>query len=152
MKTTKTTSALFLAGGLLLAALPARANESADKFKLMDTNGDGKISRAEHAAGAQAMFGKMDANADGIVTADEMNAVHADKKSSKLKFWEKKDGDGMSASEKISVIDTNGDGRISRSEHEAGSDKLFTKMDTNDDGFLSQDELEAGHQMMKKDK
>jgi Ca2+-binding EF-hand superfamily protein len=146
------TSLLLLAGGLALTALPAFANESDDKFKLMDTNGDGKISRAEHAAGAQTMFAKMDANNDGIVTADEMNASHPETKSSKLKFWEKKDKEEMSAAEKISVIDTNGDGRISRAEHEAGSEKMFTKMDTNDDGFLSREEFEAGHKAMKKDK
>lgn len=142
----------LLAGGLVLAALPAFANDADDKFKMMDTNGDGSISRAEHAAGAQTMFGKMDANADGIVTADEMSAGHSEKKSSKLKFWQKHDKDEMSSAEKISVIDTNGDGRISRAEHEAGSEKMFTRMDTNDDGSLSKEECEAGHKEMKKDK
>lgn len=136
----------------MLAALPAFANDADDKFKLMDTDGDGKVTRAEHAAGAQAMFGKMDANADGVVTADEMSAVHPEKNSSKLRFWEKKDKDEMSAAEKISVIDTNGDGKISRSEHEAGSDKMFTKMDANDDGVLTKDECDEGHKALKKDK
>lgn len=140
----------LVAGGLVLAALPALANDADDKFKMMDTNGDGSISRAEHAAGAQTMFGKMDANADGIVTAAEMDASHGEKKSSKLKFWQKKDKDEMSAPEKISVIDTNGDGQITRAEHEAGSEKMFTRMDTNDDGSLNKDECEAGHNEMKK--
>jgi Ca2+-binding EF-hand superfamily protein len=145
-------NSLLFAGGLAVAALPAFANDDADdKFKLMDTNGDGKITRAEHAAGAHAMFGKMDANSDGVVTAEEMAAGHQEKKSGKLKFWDKKDKDEMSASEKIKVIDTNGDGRISRAEHEAGSEKMFTKMDTNDDGVLSKEEFDAGHQGMKKD-
>jgi Ca2+-binding EF-hand superfamily protein len=144
-------STLILAGGLALG-VPAFANDADDKFKMMDTNGDGSISRAEHASGAQSMFGKMDANADGTVSATEMEAGMTEKKSSKLKFWEKKDKDAMSASEKISMIDTNGDGQISRAEHEAGSEKMFTKMDTNDDGSLSKDECEAGHKGMKKDK
>lgn len=150
MKTIK--SSLILAGGLALAALPAFANDGDDKFKLMDTDGDGKVTRAEHAAGALAMFGKMDTNADGLVTATEIDATHAEKKSTKLKFWEKKDKDGMASSEKISLIDTNADGQISRTEHEAGSEKMFTKMDTNDDGVLSKDECEEGHKAMKKDK
>ena len=149
----KTKTSFLLAGGLLLAALPAFANDADDKFKLMDTNGDGKVSREEHAAAAQAMFGKMDANSDGIVTADEMTAMHHEKKSSKLKFWQKKDKhDEMSSSEKISIIDTNGDGKISRAEHEAGSAKMFTKMDANDDGVLSKEECEAGEEMMHKNK
>jgi Ca2+-binding EF-hand superfamily protein len=143
-------SVLLLAGALALAALPAFANETDDMFKLMDTNGDGKISREEHAAGAQTMFNKMDANHDGSVTPDEMTAAQPEKKSSKLKFWEKKDKEELSSAEKISVIDTNGDGQISRSEHEAGSDKMFTRMDTNDDGFLSKEEFEEGHKALKK--
>ena len=148
----KTNSTWLFAGGLLLATLPAFANDADDKFKLMDTNGDGKISRAEHAAGAQAMFGKMDANADGMVSADEMAAAHGERKSSKLKFWDKKDKEEMSVFENLSIIDTNGDGQISRAEHEAGSDKMFTKMDKNDDGFLSREEFDEGHQAMKKAK
>jgi Ca2+-binding EF-hand superfamily protein len=150
MKTLKTS--LLMAGGLALAALPAFANDGDDKFKLMDTNGDGSISRTEHAAGAQSMFGKMDADANGIVTTAEMDASHSEKKSSKLKFWEKKDKNEMSTSEKISLIDSNADGQITRAEHEAGSEKMFTKLDANDDGSLSKDECEAGHKAMKKDK
>jgi Ca2+-binding EF-hand superfamily protein len=143
-------SFLLFAGGLVVAVLPAFANEDDDQFKLMDTNGDGKISREEHAAGAQTMFNKMDANHDGIVTPDEMTAAHPQPKSSKLKFWEKKDKEELSAAEKISVIDTNGDGRISRIEHEAGSEKMFIRMDANDDGFLSKEEFEEGHKVLKK--
>ena len=46
----------------------------------MDTNHDGNISAAEHAAYAQAMFDKMDANHDGMLSKDEiksgMKAMH----------------------------------------------------------------------------
>ena len=47
-----------------------------EKFKQMDTDGDGRISAAEHAAGAQKMFAKMDSNHDGGITAAEMEAGH----------------------------------------------------------------------------
>jgi hypothetical protein len=144
-------TSLLIAGGLALATLPAFAGDGEDKFKLMDTNGDGSVSRAEHAAGAQTMFGKMDADSNGIVTTAEMEAGHTEKKSSKLKFWEKNDKSQMSAADKISQIDSNADGQITRAEHEAGSEKMFTKLDTNDDGTLSKDECEAGHKGMKKD-
>jgi len=150
-QSTKTKTPLILACGLALVALPsALANDGAEKFKLMDADGDGRITRSEHAAGAQTMFGQMDTNTDGVVTAAEMDAHHAEKKSSKLKFWEKKDKDMKSSAEKISMIDTNHDGQLTRAEHEAGSEAMFTKLDTNNDGVLTKDECEAGEEMKKK--
>jgi len=38
----------------------------------IDTDGDGQVSLAEHATSVQAMFTKLDANADGVLSADEM--------------------------------------------------------------------------------
>lgn len=46
----------------------------ADKFRAMDTDGDGRVTSAEHAAGARQMFDSMDANRDGAVTMEEMKA------------------------------------------------------------------------------
>ena len=41
-------------------------------FKMMDSNGDGKISADEHAVAAAKRFSKMDANDDGFVSKKEM--------------------------------------------------------------------------------
>jgi len=128
--------ALWL-GVLLLA--PAAAMAGDDKAKLMDTNSDGMVSSAEHAAGAKTMFTQMDANSDGKVTAAEMDAFHASKmagKGDKMK---------MSSAEKIKKIDTDGDGAISAAEHDAGSAQMFTRMDANGDGNLTAAEMKAGH-------
>ena len=69
---------LIAAGGLV--ASPARAhNKGGDEdhmFKMMDTDGDGKISAEEHAAGAKKMFDMMDTNHDGYLTKAEMAAGH----------------------------------------------------------------------------
>jgi len=46
---------------------------SSQKIAAMDTNNDGKLSAAEHAAGSKKMFGKMDADRDGSLTAKEMS-------------------------------------------------------------------------------
>lgn len=45
---------------------------SAQKIAAMDTNNDGKLSAAEHAAGAKKMFSKMDSDRDGSLTAQEV--------------------------------------------------------------------------------
>jgi Ca2+-binding EF-hand superfamily protein len=139
--------ATLVACSLGLCALPASlAGPDADKhFRMMDANGDGKISRAEHAAGAKKMFAECDANHDGIVTAAEMDAAMA-AKSEKLGTADK------SSAEKIQVIDQNGDGKLSVAEHEAGTEKMFAKMDRDGDGSLSKAESEEGQKMMKKDK
>ncbi len=143
MKTVRTAMpAMF--GALMLVCASAMAD---DKAKMMDTNGDGMVSSAEHAAGAKKMFGAMDANADGNVTAAEMDAH----KAAKMKDKAGKEGDRpkMTSAEKIREIDTNGDGMISAAEHDAGSQKMFAKMDTDGNGSISDAEMKAGHDAMK---
>ena len=144
MNTLKRSSVIIACGLALCAAPQALANTHAEKhFKLMDANGDGKVSRAEHAAGAKKMFQQSDANRDGIVTAAEMEATMA-------KQGAQAAGDDKTSAEKIRVIDQNGDGKLSTAEHEAGTEKMFGKMDTDGDGFLSKQECDEGMKMMKK--
>jgi Ca2+-binding EF-hand superfamily protein len=147
MNTGNRRTSIVVVCSLALCALPdSFAGPDADKhFKMMDANGDGKISRAEHAAGAKKMFAECDANHNGIVTAAEMDAAMATK-------GEKLGKDDKSSAEKIQVIDQNGDGRLTVAEHEAGTEKMFARMDTNGDGSLSKAECDEGQKMIKKDK
>jgi Ca2+-binding EF-hand superfamily protein len=115
------------------------------EMRIMDANKDGKVSAAEHAAGAQEMFKGMDANQDNRVTAEEMDATQAPLKSQDASHHK---GHELSSAEKIKVIDTNGDGVLTAQEHEAGSKKMFTKMDTDKDGNLTAAEIKTGHQQM----
>jgi EF hand domain-containing protein len=50
---------------------------AADKIKVIDTDHDGALSAAEHAAGSRTMFDAMDADKDGALTEAEMAAGHA---------------------------------------------------------------------------
>lgn len=49
---------------------------AAELMARIDRDGDGQLSAAEHASGGQAMFGQMDADADGFITAPEMQAAY----------------------------------------------------------------------------
>jgi Ca2+-binding EF-hand superfamily protein len=138
---TKTLALASCFGLGLVAGIPdARAHgNKADMFQSMDANADGKISVSEHAATAKTMFEKMDADHDGSVTETEMTAAHE-------KITGQKSGVGeMSAAEKIKAIDTNGDGKLTAEEHQAGSKMMFEKMDADHDGFLTKAEMVAGH-------
>jgi Ca2+-binding EF-hand superfamily protein len=157
----------------------AWAHNEKDKFRTMDSNGDGMISAAEHAAGVQKMFEQMDADHDGNVTAAEMDAGHAkmmdrDDDMHGMKAGEKAktdkamaghdmsghgmsghgmghDGMMMSSADKIAKMDSNGDGMLSAAEHDAGAAAMFKDMDSNGDGSLSRQEFDAGHKMMMKE-
>ena len=51
----------------------SRRMSSADKIKQFDTNDDGALTVTEYADGSQKMFGNLDANSDGYLTAAEMH-------------------------------------------------------------------------------
>lgn len=142
--------ALALACGLTLSSIAFAANQAAPKsteaqFKAMDTDGDGRLSPAEHAAGAKKMFDMMDANKDGKVTAAEMDAA---KKLMPGKRMPEDKNMPLSSKEKIKVVDTNGDGILTAAEHASGSKTMFDRMDADKNGFLNRLELAAGHARM----
>jgi len=56
-----------------------RAAHAAERFKKVDVDGDGRISKAEAQANSPrlaAHFEQIDANGDGFVTPEEMKAAH----------------------------------------------------------------------------
>lgn len=129
--------------GLLVAAGAWAGGNPEDKFKAMDTNGDGMISANEHASGVRSMFDRMDSNRDGNVTTAEMDASH------KMK-GDKGMHHDMSSADKIAKMDTNGDGMLSSSEHDAGAKTKFAEMDSDKNGSVSKAEMDAGHAMMER--
>ena len=142
--------------GLLFAATPALAGGDKGEhhkgmagMEMMDTSGDGQVSRDEHTAAAKKMFDTMDGDKDGKVTATEMEAAHAQMVGKDAKKMKGR----MSAADKIKVVDTNGDGALTAEEHATGATTMFDRMDTDKNGTLSKAELDAGHKtMMKKHK
>lgn len=91
-------SAVSLA--VLGLSAPAFADHHGDKkdmhkkmekhmMKKMDTDGDGKISKAEADAHHEAKFKKMDANGDGFITKDEKEAMREKMKEKRGEYKEK---------------------------------------------------------------
>jgi Ca2+-binding EF-hand superfamily protein len=137
-------------------AVPGFAGDKdGDKWKSMDSNNDGFITQAEHAAGARQMFEKMDGDRDGRVTSTEMQEAHdmhardtAQHQASHEGRYDKGKTSKMSPDQMMKKVDSNKDGAISASEHEESSRRMFTEMDTDGDGRLSKDEMKKGHERM----
>lgn len=157
-----------LAVASILCGVAVAGGGKDDHMKMMDKDGDGKITAVEHAEGAKLMFSKMDSNKDGQVTAQEMDAAHAtmkdkdhaaartadaspdmEKMQDKKAYDQTGTGKGMpkemSSAQKIAVMDTNNDGKLSAAEHAAGAKQMFSKMDADHDGTLTAQELREGH-------
>lgn len=155
----RTAISMAAAACTLVAAVAWANNEAGDKFKMMDSNGDGMVSASEHASAVTKMFGDMDANSDGNVTAAEMDAKHDRKAAAKGNMTSNDAAMDqgsmdrtMTSSEKIAKMDTNGDSVLSASEHDSGARTMFTQMDTDGNGSLSRQEMKAGHAKMKSEK
>lgn len=56
---------------------------AAEKIRMVDQNGDGRLTAAEHAVSCVDMFGKMDTNGDGALSKTELEAGHKMKKKNK---------------------------------------------------------------------
>jgi hypothetical protein len=130
--------------GLVLALGCGLCHASDKEFALMDGDKDGRVTRAEHAEGARKMFDMMDANLDGKVTAAEMRGAY------KAITGKTPARDTLSAEEKIKVVDSDGDGILTVSEHAAGAASMFTMMDADKDGILTKAEMAQAHKAMLK--
>jgi hypothetical protein len=91
------------------------AGPDAGQLAKIDTDHDGRISRAEFLA-SDAKMTPLDTNNDGVVSADEQAAAA---KGQKKHWWSRKDSSGA----------------------EMDQADVFAKLDTNKDGYLSAEEL-----------
>ncbi len=106
-----------------------------------DTDGDGRVSRAEaEAAGSKRStdwFDKLDMNKDGFVTHDEMRQAKETRRGEmKARF-----------DERFKEADINNDGQLSLDEVQARMPRMadrFTAIDKDNNGMLSREELQHG--------
>ena len=101
-------------------------------FERFDADGDGRVTREEVEAFRSERFDEMDADGDGRVTLDEMREAAAARAAER-------------AEERFADIDDDGDGTISKDELTPGPEiDIFARLDQNDDGAITEDELSAG--------
>jgi len=96
-----------------------------DKFAMIDTDGNGSISKDEFNVFVDAETAKIDANADGVISKDEC--------------------------EHFDDLNTDGDDVISTEELKAGHEEMYIKIDVDENGEISKEEMEAHMASEKED-
>lgn len=103
-------------------------------FEMIDADGDGKVTRDEVDAFHEDRLAKFDTDGNGSLNADEYIAMMEDlRHQMMLKSFERKD--------------ENGDGMLDKAELGDRMDGMFEHMDRNDDGVIEKDEMRkrGGH-------
>jgi len=122
----------LLAAMSFVIALPAFAQDAGDPPR---GNRNAPQSREEAEQRAQMVFEQLDANHDGFVTQDEVDAF------SRLM------GDNPRITGRVTRMfgeaDANHDGKVSAAEAKARADAAFDTADANHDGTLSPEERQA---------
>ncbi|MEM6681599.1 MAG: EF-hand domain-containing protein [Pseudomonadota bacterium] len=136
------TAVLFFATSAV-AAPNERAARLDRMLERMDTDQSGALSYDEFIARPNQRFEKTDANGDGILSAEERENAKAERSARGGKPGQKRAGLGAGLLRKM---DSNNDGDISRSEHDAHHQARFSRIDLNADGALTKDEFIADMQ------
>jgi Ca2+-binding EF-hand superfamily protein len=126
----------LLTGALMLIATASTHAQSrpnpAAMLESADTNKDGYVSRDEFLAARAGNFDKLDRNHDGFIDQQDVPERLRKRKQTNDRITQLR-----------AEFDTDGDGRISRSEYAKGPTTLFDRADTDHDGKLSTQEIAA---------
>ncbi|MCB2129467.1 MAG: hypothetical protein KDE03_10425 [Rhodobacteraceae bacterium] len=103
-------------------------------FAAVDTDNDGKITKAEMQAHRQAQVAALDADGDGLISADELSNSMSARMAERMKAM---------AGNWIARADSNGDGKLSAAEFLAApkGDRMFERIDADGDGAITEDEI-----------
>ena len=135
---------------------PAVKNDGKRYLRSLDENHDARISREEFLAGTKKRFAKLDANGDGVISAQEARAAQVKVQERKARAEARRLAQGKPVKLRpaggkggkptrpsLSAVDANQDGRVSRKEFLARREKKFAELDLNRDGVVSKDESRA---------
>ena len=120
---------MAVAGAALLAATAyaaeGRGGHGGGHWDKMDANGDGELSADEMDAKTAEFLSKADTDGNGSISKDEMKAFHEARRA------ERKEARNP---------DKNGDGVVDRTEYLNAAQERFDKMDKDGNGVISEDE------------
>ena len=119
-------------------------------FARMDANGDGVVSDADKAARMAQRFARMDTNGDGMLSQAEFAAAHEARGEKRGEAGAKRMGKrGGRGGQMIERADSNGDGQVTKAELQTAALARFDQADANRDGTISADERQAARQAMR---
>lgn len=134
---------IAILGSLLLASCSAMASDrerAREMFQQLDTNGDRKLEFSEIEAGRARLFDRLDVNHNGFLDPEEIQTA-ADR--AKAARGNRGDAQLADLQQRKSLMDRNGDGKISRDEFADFIPDRLVKADTDGDQALSLRELRS---------
>ncbi|MFA7596068.1 MAG: EF-hand domain-containing protein [Novosphingobium sp.] len=102
-------------------------------FDGRDADHDGRLTSTEHSQAAQKIFAAIDANRDGTITVQEMDAARVSLGLPTEPASEKR----------IAAGDSDGDKKLTLAEWFAMSNAEFARADANEDGWITREEWDA---------
>ena len=109
-------------------------------FEHMDANADGVISAEEISARRTEAFQAFDGNGDGQLSVQEIAAAQEEIRERMMQGRALR---GVARADRFVEADANGDGVLSESEFAAVRPRMMSRVDRNGDGDISQEEAEA---------
>ncbi len=112
-------------------------------FEFMDSDGNGRLSRAEVDAWAEGVFSAMDSNSDGKLTLEEYMAVRMGPGASGAGNAKRQAQMQTAKADRFKTMDANHDGTVSHDEFMAGAHARFTAAGGQNGGVSRQDWMKS---------